>query len=85
MRKRSWRIIAVVILSLFMITTVGGCKKTEKEVPFSPKLNADSNASITVYGNYSNFEALESEFERFNAYYPNVDLSALTRIIPMWI
>lgn len=57
MRLRYGRYIAAVLFIVFMIATVGGCKKTEKEVPFTPKLDTDSKASVTVYGNYSNFEA----------------------------
>ncbi len=58
-----------------MITTAAGCTNTAKESSFSPKLDTGSDTALTVYGSYSNFEALESEFERFNEYYPNVNLS----------
>ncbi len=75
MRAKHRRIIAAVIIIVLTLSSFAGCKKKGKDVPFEPKLAADSNASVTVYGNYSNFEALESEFERFNAYYPNVSLS----------
>ena len=75
MRHIIKRIISTGILFTLMLTAVAGCGKTEKETPFEPKLDTSSNASITVYGNYSNFEALESEFDRFNEYYPNVNLS----------
>ena len=75
MGSRSGRIIAAFIIIALTISAFAGCKKKDKEVPFEPKLAVDSNASITVYGSYSNFEALESEFERFNAYYPNVSMS----------
>jgi len=69
------RTISAVILSVFVIATAAGCGKTVEEVPFEPKLDVASDSSVTVYGSYSNFEALESEFERFNEYYPNVSLS----------
>jgi multiple sugar transport system substrate-binding protein len=46
-----------------------------EEASFKPELDAASDTSLTIYGSYSNFEALESEFERFNEYYPGVNLS----------
>ena len=42
---------------------------------FQPKLDPDTSCEITVVGSYSNFEALEAEFDRFNEYYPDVELS----------
>ena len=42
---------------------------------FEPRLSRDAQASVTVAGHYSNFEALEAEFNRFNAYYPEVELT----------
>ena len=75
MRHTVKRIFATGILCTLVLTMVAGCGKTATEKPFEPKLDTSSNASVTVYGNYSNFEALESEFERFNEYYPNVNLS----------
>ncbi|MBP5725971.1 MAG: carbohydrate ABC transporter substrate-binding protein, partial [Clostridia bacterium] len=41
---------------------------------FQPKLDPDTSCTITVIGSYSNFEALEAEFDRFNEYYPDVEL-----------
>ncbi|MBR4205030.1 MAG: extracellular solute-binding protein [Clostridia bacterium] len=46
-----------------------------EEIPFAPAFPADTAAAINVAGHYSNFEALEAEFDRFNEYYPNVELS----------
>ena len=50
--------------------------KTEakKEEGFAPALDTSSSCKINVAGGYSNFEALEVEFDRFNKYYPNVEL-----------
>lgn len=48
---------------------------SEKNAEFKPGLDAETTCSIKVAGNYSNFESLESEFERFNEYYPNVSLN----------
>ena len=42
---------------------------------FRPGLDPDTACTITVVGSYSNFEALEAEFDRFNEYYPDVELS----------
>ena len=44
---------------------------------FQPKLDRDTECEITVVGSYSNFEALEAEFERFNEFYPNVEMTYL--------
>jgi multiple sugar transport system substrate-binding protein len=42
---------------------------------FQPRLNPDTSCEITVVGSYSNFEALEAEFDSFNEIYPNVELT----------
>ena len=42
---------------------------------FQPSLDKNATCQINVAGSYSNFEALEAEFDRFNAYYPNVELT----------
>jgi multiple sugar transport system substrate-binding protein len=47
---------------------------TEQE-GFAPALDTATKCSLTVAGSYDNFEALEAEFDKFNAYYPNVELS----------
>ena len=44
---------------------------------FQPMLDTDTSCEITVVGTYSNFEALEAEFDSFNDFYPNVELSYL--------
>ncbi len=74
MSSKTKRIFSLIILAVFTITAAAGCKNKE-EAPFTPRLSADSDASLVFYGNYSNFEALESEFDRFAEYYPNVSLS----------
>ncbi len=67
-----------------MLLLVGLClsactsKGTQKETGstgFSPRLDANTEGSITVAGHYNNFEALEEEFNRFSQYYPNVKLT----------
>ncbi len=42
---------------------------------FQPMLDTDTSCEITVIGSYSNFEALEAEFDSFNEFYPDVELS----------
>ena len=74
MRLKIKRIFSVIILFSFVISVAFGCQKAEG-AKFKPKLDTSLNASVTVYGSYSNFEALESEFERFNEYYPGVSMS----------
>lgn len=60
-------------LNIIMATSLVSCgEKTEK---FEPSLDKATKCSIKVVGDYGNFEALETEFDRFNEYYPNVDLS----------
>lgn len=61
--------VAVCALSISLITS---CKKNDV---FKPALDTNTSCKIKVVGDYSNFEALETEFDRFNAYYPNVVLS----------
>ena len=41
---------------------------------FQPALDTETSCEIIVVGSYSNFEALEAEFERFNEFYPDVEL-----------
>ena len=42
---------------------------------FAPALDTATKCSLTVAGSYDNFEALEAEFDKFNAFYPDVELS----------
>ncbi len=51
------------------------CKKKNEAVTFLPKLDTQTKCKIQIAGNYFNFEALEADFDRFNEYYPNVELS----------
>lgn len=41
---------------------------------FKPSLDPKTACNIRVVGSYSNFEALEAEFDRFNEFYPEVTL-----------
>ncbi len=44
------------------------------EEGFRPSLDTSSDCEIRVAGGYDNFEALQAEFDRFNEFYPNVEL-----------
>ncbi len=67
-----------VIMAICMILSLAACGEKPQEVVeggFKPALDAEASCKITVAGNYDNFEALEAEFDRFNEYYPKVQLS----------
>ena len=62
-----------IIVSLIAMSALASCGGNgEKE--FKPALDKETKCSIRVVGDYSNFEALEAEFDKFNTYYPNVSL-----------
>ena len=67
----------VVILVICMAISLVACagKTPDENEVFTPSLDTNTNCSITVVGSYDNFEALEAEFDRFNEFYPNVELS----------
>ena len=45
------------------------------EEGFVPALDTSVSCKINIAGGYDNFEALEAEFDSFNTYYPNVELT----------
>ena len=49
--------------------------QASEEQGFAPSLDTATKCSLTVAGNYDNFEALEAEFDKFHEYYPDVELS----------
>lgn len=67
-----------VFLSIMLILGMSACgvEKQEETVQegFKPSMDTSVKASIKIAGGYDNFEALEAEFDRFNEYYPNVEL-----------
>ena len=67
-----------ILLAALMLIGLAACgaekKESKTEEGFAPSLDKSSKSKITVAGGYDNFEALETEFERFNQYYPNVEL-----------
>lgn len=68
-----------IFLSLMMILSMTACgsEKQEEIVQegFKPSLDTSVSCNIKIAGGYDNFEALEAEFDRFNEYYPNVELA----------
>ena len=68
-----------VCLSVMMLLGMAACGAEKQEAAtgegFSPALDASTECQITVAGGYDNFEALEAEFDSFNEYYPNVELT----------
>ena len=72
MKKVTCAILGVVSMALLVSCNKGNNKVDET---FKPSLDLETKCQIRVVGDYSNFEALEKEFDRFNQYYPNVALS----------
>lgn len=68
MMKRKY-LVAPLLLSIILSACNGKAKND-----FIPKLDTDTKGSITIAGNYANFEALEIEFDEFQKYYPNIQL-----------
>ena len=70
--KKSLILTALVLLGL---ATGGSARQVAKaEAGFRPALEPSIECQIDVVGGYNNFEALEAEFDRFNEYYPNVQM-----------
>lgn len=67
-----------VLLAVMMILGLTACGSAKQEAKtgegFKPSLDTSSKSKITIAGGYNNFEALETEFERFGEYYPNVEM-----------
>ena len=67
-----------IVLTLCMaaaLTACGGKTQEKNDAKFTPALDTGKSCHITVAGSYDNFEALETEFDRFNEIYPNVQFS----------
>ena len=73
------KIPCVILAVLFAFVSMGCIYGVQAEPAgvFQPRLDTDTECEITVIGSYSNFEALEAEFESFNEFYPDVELSYL--------
>lgn len=80
--KRCLLVLSVVFVSV-AVTACGASsgssgassEQVDEEVGFTPSLDTATECSLIVAGNYDNFEALEAEFDKFNEYYPDVELS----------
>ncbi|MCR4634694.1 MAG: ABC transporter substrate-binding protein [Butyrivibrio sp.] len=74
--KRFIKKIVMAALAGSLILGAASCSlSSENSAEFKPALSTDTSCTIKVAGSYSNFESLESEFERFYEYYPNVSLN----------
>ena len=80
--RKQWRTkaaLCALTLALALCLTACGAKEApkaqESAAGFAPRLDTKMEGSITVVGHYSNFEALEAEFNRFATYYPNVEMN----------
>ncbi len=69
--------LCAVLAALLTIVPMTSFSRVQAESVFQPMLDTDTSCEITVIGSYSNFEALEAEFESFNEIYPDVELSYL--------
>ena len=67
--------ISFVLFIVLCICCLEACKKKINDDVFIPKLDTQTKCKIEIAGNYYNFEALEAEFDRFNEFYPNVELA----------
>ena len=75
MKKQEMKKIALcLLLALALLLTGCAGKEAQKQEGFAPKLDTKSDCTITVSGHYENFEALETEFNRFAEYYPGVNM-----------
>ena len=65
------------LLTVSMVMGLAACDSKLQENAdegFKPSLDTSAACNISIAGGYDNFEALEAEFDRFNVYYPNVEL-----------
>ncbi len=86
MKKSIKRIVSLALVAVLVLPTAGcGQSRTvskeesqtdskKESIEFTPKYDTDQEYKISVAGTYSNFESLESAFERFYAYYPNGEI-----------
>ena len=62
-------------VSILSVAALASCNGGNEEYVFKPSMDKDYECDIKIVGDYSNFEALEAEFDKFNDYYPNVTLT----------
>ena len=65
----------IFIFLIFCSFFVNSCRKKNENDVFIPRLDTKTKCRIEIAGRYQNFEALEAEFDRFNEYYPDAELS----------
>jgi len=74
---------AIVLAALMCIGLVTGCAGTDTETSdnsasesewFTPALDTETEQTITVLGNYDNFEALDAAAASFQEFYPNITI-----------
>ena len=67
-----------ILLAVTMLLGLVACDSKKQEEKgqegFVPALDTSVKSHINVAGGYDNFEALEKEFDRFNEFYPDVEL-----------
>ncbi|MDO4804494.1 MAG: ABC transporter substrate-binding protein [Lachnospiraceae bacterium] len=72
------KMVCMILAVLMILAGLTACGQEKQEAVteegFKPSLDTSVKSQIKVAGNYDNFEALETEFDRFNEYYPNVEL-----------
>ena len=69
--KKVISVFLALLVSMFFVS----CSSKTNDEEFTPLLDKESKCEISIIGSYDNFEALEAEFDRFNEFYPNVNLS----------
>ena len=80
--KKAACVFFAMLMILGLMVCVSARQEAKAEAGFQPSLDTSIDCEINVIGGYSNFEALEAEFDRFNEYYPNVRLQISTSITP---
>ena len=77
--KKMKKMHCTILTALCAVVSMGFVSQVRAESAdvFQPMLDTETSCEITVVGSYSNFEALEAEFESFNEFYPDVELSYL--------
>ncbi len=74
MNKNIKTIFSMTMVGMLVMGTFGCGQSAKVSKEFSPKYASDTTYKISVVGTYSNFESLESEFERFYEHYPNGEI-----------
>lgn len=64
-----------VILPFLVTGLLTSCQNVTPSDEFKPSMDTETRCELRIVGDYSNFEALEAEFDKFNEFYPNVELS----------